>query len=87
MGAFKRVTEGRLTAFIPCKGEVDAGGAQGRVDGRINDLVEGFLERGIKLQSNAVPQRVECTPLRVIRGGILGAEFVFDALQSTRLPR
>ena len=85
--AFERVANGGLAALIAGEGQVNARGAQGGIDGRIDDLIEGFLERGPELKPHAVAKRIERPPLRIVGGCVLRAEFIVDALQSASLAR
>jgi hypothetical protein len=79
------VAQGGFAVLVAGKGEVGAGGTQRGVDGRVDDLVEGFFQRGGELQADAVAQGIERPPLRIVGGGVLRAEFVVDALQGAGL--
>ncbi len=79
------MAQGGFTALVARKGQVGARGAQGGVDGRVNDLVEGFFERGGELQAHAVAQGIQGAPLGVVRRGVFRAQFVFNALQGAGL--
>ena len=83
---FKRTTDGSLAALIASKGQINALGAQRRIDGRIDDLVKSFFQRSSELQPHTVAQRIERPPLRIIGCGVLGPKFVLDALQGASLP-
>ena len=79
------MANGGFAALIPGKGKVNASGAQGRIDGRIDNLVEGFLQCGGKLQAHTVSERIKSPPLRVVRGCVLRFEFVLNALEGSGL--
>ena len=82
---FQGVAQGGFAALVARKGQVGAGGAQGAVDGGVNDLVESLFQRGGELQAHAVAQGIEGTPLGVVRRSVFRAQFVFNALQGAGL--
>ena len=84
--AFQGLPDGLLAVLVPGKGQVDAGGTQFGLDGRVDDLIEGLLQGGAELQGDAVPQGIQVPPLGVVRGGPLRLQVLFDALEGPGLP-